>query len=143
MKVTALLFFLSSHIVLAQGQPEETQVQQVIINFFEGLSENDLDGMRQCVSDDFTILEHGVVWTMDTIVALTTNPRPDGFKRLNEFDFFQSMVSGNMAFVSYHNKAEITMPGKRRTVRWLESAVLVKEGGRWKIKMLHSTRLPK
>lgn len=142
MKVIALLFFLSSNILWAQRNADH-QVQRPIIDFFEGLSENDLDRMRHCVSDDFTILEHGVIWTMDTIVELTRKPRPAGFKRLNEFDFFQTEISKDMAFVSYHNRAEIRTPGQARTVKWLESAVLVRDGKRWRIKMLHSTRLPK
>lgn len=142
MKVIALVFLLSSNILWAQRNADH-QVQQPIIDFFEGLSENDLDRMRQCVSEDFTILEHGVIWTMDTIVALAKKPRPSGFKRLNEFDFFQTETSKDMAFVSYHNRAEIRTPGQTRTVKWLESAVLVRDGKRWKIKMLHSTRLPK
>lgn len=141
MKVIALLLFLSSNILWAQRT--DHQVQQPIIDFFEGISENDLDRMRHCVTDDFTILEHGVIWTMDTVVTLTKKPRPAGFKRLNSFDFFQTEVSDDMAFVSYHNSAEIITPGRTRSVKWLESAVLVREGNRWKIKMLHSTRLPK
>jgi hypothetical protein len=142
MKVIVLFFLLSPNVLWAQSD-KDRQVQQPIIDFFEGLSENDLDKMRQCVSEDFTILEHGVIWTMDTIMALGKKPRPAGFKRLNEFDFFQTEISKDMAFVSYHNRAEISTPAQTRTVKWLESAVLVRDGKRWKIKMLHSTRLPK
>ena len=46
-----------------------------------------------------------------------------------------------MAWVSYWNKAEIRREDQLRTVVWLESAVMVRENDRWKIQLLHSTRL--
>jgi hypothetical protein len=46
-----------------------------------------------------------------------------------------------MAFVSYWNTADIRSNKKDRKVKWLESAVLVMDKGRWKVKMLHSTRV--
>ena len=46
-----------------------------------------------------------------------------------------------MAWVSYWNKEEIRREGQLRTVVWLESAVMVRENDRWKIQLLHSTRL--
>ena len=136
---TALLLFLCSHVVM--GQADSRRVHDVVVGFFEALSTYDLPGMEKCVTADFTLLEDGVIWTMDTVAALTGKPRAAGFKRLNHFDFFETMVKKDMAFVSYHNMAEITTTTGKRTVKWLESAVLVKEGKHWKIRMMHSTRL--
>ena len=114
----------------------------MVVLFFQGLSERNLDKMRSCTTRDFTILEHGVIWNIDTLGAFAAKPLPAGFKRINTFDFFQADVRKDMAFVSYRNKAEISTPGQLRTVQWLESAVFIKEGKSWKLKMLHSTRLP-
>jgi len=141
MKKIPLLIVLLSNVVMGQGQFEDRKVQEVVINFFEALSENDAGKMQEFVSADFTILEHGVIWTMDSVMALTRRPRPSGFKRTNHLDFFQTVLNKSMAFVSYHNMAEISTAEAKRTVKWLESAVLVKEDHRWKLKMLHSTRL--
>jgi hypothetical protein len=33
------------------------------------------------------------------------------------------------------------MNGQKIEYYWLESAVLIKEGNEWKVKMLHSTRI--
>jgi hypothetical protein len=46
-----------------------------------------------------------------------------------------------MAFVSYHNTASIRANNKDKVLKWLESAVLVKMGEEWKVKMLHSTKI--
>lgn len=95
------------------------------------------------MTTDVTILEHGIVWNLDTLRAYFKQPRPADFKRVNSFDFFQTEADGRMAFVSYHNTADIHANDKDFMVKWLESAVLVRDGDKWRIKMLHSTRVKK
>src|SRR5688572_31033167 len=101
--------------------------QQVIELLFEALSEGSMTKMEQAVTPDMTILEHGVVWTLDTVRNYLSRKRPADFKRINSFEFFQTEITDKMAFVSYHNRADIHSNNKDRTVKWLESAVLVKE----------------
>ena len=48
---------------------------------------------------------------------------------------------GDAAWVSYWNKAEICRGAELRTFVWLESAVMVREDDRWKVQLMHSTRL--
>jgi hypothetical protein len=117
-------------------------VQQVIRDVFKAFSNSSIQQMEQVVTEDVNILEHGTVWTLDSIKLYFKRPRPDDFKRLNDFEFFQTEVTEKMAFVSYFNTADFHANGKDRKVKWLESAVLVKEGQQWKVKMLHSTRMP-
>jgi hypothetical protein len=142
-KVNVLLFllFLTSTTLFAQKQTDQQQVQQVLHLIFEAFSEGSIAKMEQALTPDVNILETGEVWTLDTIRSYFAKPRPADFKRINTLDFFQTEVEGKMAFVSYHNTAAIHANGKDRMVKWLESAVLVKQGQSWKVKMLHSTRL--
>ncbi len=126
------------------GQKNNSALQtpeQVIELVFDALSVGSIEKMEEAVTPDVKILEHGVVWTLDTVRAYLAKKRPADFKRVNTFEFFQREITDRMAFVSYHNRADIHANNKDRTVRWLESAVLVKEKDGWKLKMLHSTRL--
>jgi hypothetical protein len=143
LKIILLFSYFFSTNALAQKQPDAQQlkVQQVIRNVFEAFSEGSMEKMKQEVTDDVTILEHGEVWTLDSIKTAFSRPRPADFKRINTLDFFQTEVSSTMAFVSYHNRADVHVNNKDRVIKWLESAVLVKNGKEWKLKMLHSTRL--
>lgn len=141
MKILILILLLLSNIVFGQGISEQRKVQEVVINLFEALSENNLIKMQTYMTPDIKILEHGVIWNMDTIVALTRKPRPANFRRINTIDFFQTEVTNNFAFVAYNNRADISSSNGERKVTWLESAVLVRESGEWKVKMLHSTRV--
>jgi hypothetical protein len=137
----AFILLLSFQVCSAQHNSNTLKPEDVIRQVFEALSDGNLEKMEQVVTPDIKILEHGVVWTMDSIRFYVAKKRPADFKRINSLDFFQSEISEKMAFVSYHNRADIHANNKDRTVKWLESAVLVKEKNVWKVKMLHSTRL--
>lgn len=120
---------------------EEVKVQQVVHKVFEAFSSGSMVTMEQAVTSDIKILEHGEVWTLDSIRKALNRPRPADFKRINTLEFFQTEVEERMAFVSYYNTANVRANNKDRVVKWLESAVLVKESENWKVKMLHSTRI--
>lgn len=61
------------------------------------------------------------------------------FNRINHLNFIQTDVKSNVAWVAYYNTADISVNGRKRSVNWLESAVLVKDGKAWKVQLLHST----
>jgi hypothetical protein len=124
-----------------QSGEEEAKVQQVVIDFFEGFSKNRKELVDRVVTPDFIILEQGVVWNADSVTRYMTKPRPADFSRINTFEFQQTEIYGSSAMTFYLNRADIHINGRDRTVRWLESAFFIKDGDRWRMKLLHSTRL--
>jgi ketosteroid isomerase-like protein len=125
----------------AQNKPsaEAAPVQQAISGVFDGFSALSLEKIMRHCTPDVTILEDGVVWNADSIATNLKRFKGADFKRVNSFNFLQTEVRGNTAWTSYFNQADVQVNGKDHQVRWLESAVLVKEAGQWKIKVLHST----
>lgn len=115
------------------------KVQQTIVDLFEGFSAFDVNHIASLCTEDVKILEDGVVWNIDSLRVKINPEKAKTVKRVNRLDFIQTELQGNMAWTAYHNRAEITMNGKTRTIQWLESAVLVQEGKKWKVKLLHST----
>ncbi|MEL6897709.1 MAG: hypothetical protein AAFP90_16535, partial [Planctomycetota bacterium] len=69
------------------------------------------------------------------------DPKGVPYERKNYFQQIRARQLGDMAWISYWNKAEIRRAGQVRTIVWLESAVVVKAKRQWKVQMLHSTRL--
>jgi ketosteroid isomerase-like protein len=132
-----VLFFTSDTF----SQQEKDSIEASISRFFDGLSEIDAEKLRAYSTSDFLLLENGHVWNMDTLVSKVNVGKNSGLKRLNKFEFIKTEQNGNVAWVSYHNTADFSLNEKKQTVKWLESAVLGKENGRWKIKLLHSTRI--
>ena len=96
--------------------------------------------MQATATEDFQLLEHGEDWTMQKLID-AVQPKGNPYERKKFFSQIRARENRNMAWVSYWNKAEIRSAKGMRTVVWLESAVMVKENDRWKVQMLHSTRL--
>jgi len=94
--------------------------------------------MKALVTDDFQLLEVGEDWDMDALIKVI-NPSED--KRRNYFSVIRTEIRGDMAWVSYWNKATLTYGDEIKVVTWLESAVMVKENSYWKVQLLHSTRI--
>lgn len=134
----AALFLLCFNTVSAQDKQAEL-VNQVIIKFFDGLSEPSEQKLKETTTKDFVLLEDGEVWNLDSLTRYFEGIRKAKTVRVNEFKFIKNQAQGNTAWVSYHNKATFTTNDKARSIEWLESAVLVKEGKEWKISLLHST----
>lgn len=113
---------------------------QPVKELFAAMSKHDGAAMQKTSTDDFQLLEHGEVWTMQKL-ADAVQPKGKPYERKNFFSQIQAHQQGKMAWVSYWNKAEINREGAMRTIVWLESAVMVQQDDRWKIQLLHSTRL--
>lgn len=107
---------------------------------FIAMSARDGDAMRSTGTENFQLLEQGEVWSMDKLVSVVKAPRKTS-ERKNFFQQIAARQSGDMAWVSYWNKAEITREGELRKIVWLESAVMIKVQGQWTIQLLHSTRV--
>jgi len=138
MKKIALFFLLSTQFSFAQTT-EKAEVQQVITRFFDALSVANIPLMKAEVSDDFILLENGEIWTIDTLANKISRPKPEGYLRQNSFDFLSTKTDKNRAYVYYKNKAEISSKTRNATIKWLESAILRKEKGRWRMEFMHST----
>jgi hypothetical protein len=138
MKKIALIFFLFTQFSYAQT-PEKGEVQQVITRFFDALSIANIPQMKAEVSDGFILLENGEIWTIDTLANKISRPKPEGYLRQNSFDFIETKIEKNRAWVYYKNKAEITSKTRNASIKWLESAILRKEKGRWRMELMHST----
>ena len=137
-KKIALFFLLSTQFSFAQTS-EKAEVQQVITRFFDALSVANIPLMKAEVSDDFMLLENGEIWTIDTLANKISRPKPEGYLRQNSFDFLSTKIDRNRAYVYYKNKAEISSKTRNATIKWLESAILRKEKGRWRMEFMHST----
>lgn len=134
-----MLFIASSTVVYAQK--EKSEIEAAIAGFFNGLSLVDTDTLQYHTTSDFHLLEDGHVWNLDTLIAKVMPRKNSKIQRTNSFVFIKTERKGDMAWVSYNNTADFRLGEKQQTVKWLESAVLIRKKGRWKIQMLHSTKL--
>ena len=144
MTLGLVCIFLSQD-VNAQKQPstEEKNLQTVVVGLFDALAELNVDKAKSFCTPAVTILESGQVWTFDSLALriTTTKEKVADFKRINQFDFIETKIAKEMAWVSYFNDAAITVSGKTIKLKWLETAIFKKTANAWKIDLLHSTEL--
>jgi len=96
---------------------------------------------RRTTTDDYLLLEHGELIDREGDVASMAKPGT-GFRRSDRFDFDTVKVMGDFAYAVYTLESDIHDDARgTRNREWLESAVLRREDGRWKVALLHSTRI--
>jgi len=121
------------------------RVEQVVQGVFDDVwAEKKANTITKYQTDDFVLLEHGEVWTNDTIAnwCKRAKLRDNGRKRINNFDFFKAKKEGNRVWMAYHNYATFKKDTIISKYEWLESIVAIKQDSIWKLEMMHSTRVP-
>jgi ketosteroid isomerase-like protein len=140
--LTGLVIVVSMMSLKAQENlsVDQKAVQNVVVKLFDALSNLDSVALKVQYTSDLLLLEHGVIWNMDSLISKAIkSKKPADFKRINTIDFVRTEVEGSTAWATYHNRADVTVNGKHRSITWLESVVLVKEKQTWRVKVLHST----
>ena len=147
MKRSSLLLMLLTVAATSIAQSvkkQEPDVQQTIQNMFTALSNSDTADLKKFCTSDVNFYEYGQVWTIDTLIQkVILASKATDFKRTNQFEFVSTTIKGNTAWTTYYLQSTITRNGKEELVKWMETVVLVKEKKKWKINVLHSTRLLK
>ncbi|RDB07388.1 DUF4440 domain-containing protein [Runella aurantiaca] len=122
-------------------------IKNVIADFFELFSQNDLKYMERNCTPEFELYEVGYLWTTDTLRNFVAKRQAQKrvWVRTNAFNFIRINVKKDIAWVGYYNTASLTHAetNEKRTVKWLESAILVKKNRRWWLTQMHSTPMPK
>lgn len=134
-------------ITFSYSQSETEKVKAVIQDSFDQVLANfEINKISDFYTEDFLLLESGHIWNTDSIIRILSSAKSKlrKYKRTNNFEFLSVKIFENRAWLAFHNTATIISPNQERKYRrWLESAVLVKEEGRWKIELLHSSDLDK
>jgi ketosteroid isomerase-like protein len=143
-KLLIVTLFLSAVGIAQTTAKEEQEVQQTIENMFATLTTADTVALKTFVTPTVRFYEYGQIWTIDTLIKKVMQSKSiSDFKRTNKFEFINTTIRQNIAWVTYYLQSTITRNGKEEIINWQETVVLLKKSNVWKIDVLHSTRLPK
>jgi ketosteroid isomerase-like protein len=144
--VTVLLLTLTVEAVAADSpEPataEKTQVSETIRSMFAALAAEDFAKLRAVVAPDFYAFEAGGRITGDALIDLIKKAHAAGKVYVWTVNEPEVHIDGKTAWVTYVNRGSIKDASGTKDVSWLESAVLRKEKGDWRIQFFHSTRVP-
>ena len=133
-----IVFLALSFLVITSVHSAENTPFDTVRNLFAAMSASDYAGMELAVTDDFQLLEDGEVWDIDTLIS-AIRPGKDAYVRRNFFSLIKAESKNETAWVSYWNRATFTASGDVSEWIWLESALLIKSEGGWKVQLMHST----
>ena len=125
----------------AQASDDAADVRQAIKDNYAAYSGFDEQKYRATTTDDFVLLEHGELIDREGDVA--NMPKPDsGFRRKDHFSFNSVKVEDDFAYAVYTLRSEFYDDVRgARSREWIESAILRRVDDRWKMALLHSTRV--
>ncbi len=142
--MTARLFLSVTILVLISAcnqkpvldSPEE--VKKVLIDYFEGIENNDYQKMIEVTTDNFLLFENGLVWNNDSIINFIKS-QPN-MKVDFSFDGFIINMGNSIANMSYLNHGSFVINDTiNQDMYWIESASFTKKDKVWKMDFLHST----
>jgi ketosteroid isomerase-like protein len=121
---------------------DQSQIVDRMNTMFTALETDDAAKLDSIVAPDFYMFEGGARFNGNSILAVMKAQYAAGKRyewSVTEPDIH---ISGNTAWIAYVNDGSIADASGRVNHQWLESAILEKQAGVWKILFIHSTRVP-
>ena len=144
--ITAVLLTLSLRGVAAeQPRPattDEAQVVEAIRSIFTALAAEDAAKLRAIIAPNFYAFEAGGRITGDALIDLMKKAHGAGKVYVWTVNEPEVHIDKGMAWVTYVNRGSIKDASETKNVSWLESAILRKDEGNWRVQFFHSTRMP-
>jgi ketosteroid isomerase-like protein len=120
--------------------PDQTRVTEAVRSFFAAAAADDVDKLHAVTTRDFYAFDGGGRFTGDALMDLIKAAHAAGKIYVWTVNEPEVHISGDVAWITYVNHGSIKDASRTKQVTWLESAVLEKEQGIWRIHFFHSTR---
>jgi len=140
--VSSLIFTVASAAQQPAPASDESQVTEAIRSLFAAASSDNIDKLHAVTTSDFYAFDAGGRFTRDGLMDLIKAAHAEGKVYVWTVNKPGVHISGDIAWVTYVNQGSITDVSGTKEMSWLESIVLQKEKGVWRIRFLHSTRVP-
>jgi ketosteroid isomerase-like protein len=124
----------------AAAASEHVKVVDVVKAVFAAAAADDLGKFHAVTTKDFYAYDNGMRFDGDSLMQAIQKQHAAGY--VYEWNVTQPEVhvAGNVAWITYINQGTVKRPEGTDKVTWLESMVLEKKGGKWRIHFVHSTR---
>jgi ketosteroid isomerase-like protein len=140
-----LALMTSVHHSLAQQKVltnEQSQIVATVTTIFAALQTDDAAKLNSVIAPDFYIFDGGRRFNAEEMIAIFKAQHLAGKRyewNVTEPDIH---ISGNTAWIAYVNDGSISDASGRFHQQWLESGLLEKQAGAWKVLFMQSTRVP-
>jgi ketosteroid isomerase-like protein len=120
------------------------EVADTLRAMYAAAQRDDLDAFHAVVTPGFYAFDTGQRFDGDALMRLIIDLHGKGAKAVWTVTEPDVHISGDHAWIAYTNVGSLQMSPTAPVVpmKWLESAVLERQSGRWKIAFFHSTSVP-
>ena len=122
---------------------DRAAVESAVRGFFAALGAEDAAALRRVTAPEFYAFDVGKRFgNAAELAEVVRQGHAQG--RVIEWNIgpVDAHVGCDQAWAAWENNGRAGPPSNVTAVRWLESAVLRREGGHWVLVFLHSTRAP-
>lgn len=129
------------------GQPEcpdprgaRLEIERTVHAFFEALRNDDEAGFKRLTTEGFYAYDVGKRFPGQELVTFVRAAHDRGVQLNWSIGALDTKICSDVAWSAWENVGSAGIPPDIQNVRWLESAVLVRQDGSWKIDFFHSQR---
>jgi len=121
---------------------ETARVDRAVRSMFDALKVDDRAAFQRAVTPDFLAFEIGRRMTADDLFTVIADSHRSG--RMINWSIGPMVIRGdcNSAWAAWDNVGSAGVPPAILPRRWMESAVLRRSPGGWRVEFLHSTVIP-
>lgn len=119
---------------------DTAEVNRTVQAFFDALRKDDEAAFQNVITDSFESFDGGQRFRGTELADEVRDAHARGVELNWSVGQLDTKIRCDVAWSSWENDGSAGTPPDVLPVRWLESAVLVREGGDWKIDFFHSHR---
>ena len=138
----AAILCIAGPAVASEAATDQERIVEAMRQMYVAATNDDLAQFRTVTTPDFYAFDVGRRMTGDQLMGFVKDAHAAGKIYVWQVTEPQVYVDGKTAWITYVNRGSLQDATGKRDLSWLESAVLRKDKGTWRIQFLHSTRVP-
>lgn len=116
------------------------EIEATIHDFFDALRKDDEASFKSLTTESFYSFDVGKRFDGTELVDVVRDAHAQGVQINWSIGPVDTKLSCDVAWSAWENVGSAGIPPDLQPIRWLESAVFVRENGSWKIDFFHSQR---
>ena len=122
--------------------PDRARVIEAMESMYVAATTDDLNLFHRVTAPDFLAFDNGQRLDGDALMKLVASLHASGKTYVWKVTEPRVEIFGDTALITYVNRGSVRDEAGEQDLAWLESALLRKENGTWRIRFFHSTRMP-
>jgi hypothetical protein len=122
--------------------PDQAAVVSTLEKFYVALTNDDTALFHSVVAPEFYAFDGGKRFEADALLQLIKSVHAAGQVYVWRVTEPQVQMFGDTALITYVNRGSVQDQKGTQPLQWLESAVVQKQNGTWRILFFQSTRVP-